>query len=138
MRRLLPLLLAAGVAGCGGGAPRTTTEAAPKLPRALAQAWASRADEVAGAVDAGDGCRAQQLAASLRNDVISQQARLPARLRSSLLTSVNRLANEIACTPPTVTVTKPAPPGPKKPPGREKGHGHGHGHGKPHGKGDDR
>ena len=131
MRRLLPLLLVLGAAACGGSGGQATTTSTPKLPRTLAQGWAQRAEAVASAVGAGDGCRAQQLAGSLRDDVIAAQGRVPARLRTTLLSSVNRLADEITCTPPVQTVTRAPKPKPHpKPPKHDHGHGHGHkGHG---------
>jgi hypothetical protein len=104
-------LLAVGVAGCGGSRHATGTTAA-KLPRSLAQAWASRADAIAAAAAAGRGCRAQSLASSLRDDVVSADARVPAAYRSTLLVSVNQLADRISCVPPTKTVTAPAHPPP--------------------------
>jgi hypothetical protein len=133
VRRLLPLLLLLGAAACGGGGAQTTTVSAPQVPRGLAQDWAQRSEAVASAVGAGDGCRAQQLAGSLRDDVIAAQGRVPARLRTTLLSSVNRLADEITCTPPVQTVTqqaskpKPKPRHEPKPPKHDHGHkGHGH------------
>ena len=114
MRRLasvLAALVALGVAGCGAS-HRTAGTTTVKLPRALAQAWASRADDIASAASAGQGCKAQTLADSLRDDVVSADARVPGRYRTALLTSVNQLADRITCTH-TRTVTAPTPKPPK-------------------------
>ena len=110
---LCAALLTAGAAWCGGSR-HATGPSAGKLPRSLAQAWASRADAIAVAAAAGRGCQAQTLADSLRDDVVGADARVPAAYRSTLLVSVNQLADRIACAPPTKTVTAPAkpPPGP--------------------------
>ena len=93
--------------GCGGSRPAAATTPAAKLPRVLARAWAARADAIAAAAYAGDGCRAEALAASLRDDVVSAVGHVPAAFRTILLVSVNGLANRIACTPPPKTVTAP-------------------------------
>jgi hypothetical protein len=108
-------------AGCGSSAPRQGS-AAHGVPRTLARTWAARASAIADAAAAGDSCRARQLAASLRNDVIKAQGSVPARLRTPLLDGVNALANRIVCVVPPRTVTttpKPPKPEPKK-------HGHDH------------
>jgi hypothetical protein len=106
--------------GCGGASPRQATP--PKLPRALAQRWAAEADNVAAAVQANDGCGAQQLARTLAAEVAGSTARIPARLRSSLSTATATLAGRISC----VSQPQPEPKGPKpKPPKDGKGpHGH--------------
>ena len=145
MKRLaIGLAAALALAGCGGGGgPATTRSAPPKLPRALARQWAQEADAVASAAAAGHGCKAQQLASSLRDAVIGAEARVPARLRDTLVGSVNELADRISCTPPAQTVTepaaKPAPtpkPKPKpKPSKHDHPPGHGHDHGPGHGGG---
>ncbi|MGH3050138.1 MAG: hypothetical protein ACRDLK_08270, partial [Gaiellaceae bacterium] len=124
-------------AGCGGGGPATTGSAPPKLPRALARQWAQKADAVASATAAGHGCEAQQLASSLRDAVIGAEARVPARLRDTLVGSVNELADRISCTLPAQTVTEPAAKPKPKPPKHDHppGHGHGHDHGPGHGGG---
>jgi hypothetical protein len=82
------------------------------LPRSLARAWASRADAIAAAAAAGHGCRAQSLAGALRDDVVNADTRVPAAYRTTLLVSVNQLADRIVCVPPTKTVTTPAHPPP--------------------------
>jgi hypothetical protein len=119
-------LLAIVAAGCGSGG-RPNVAAVHGVPRALAQAWEGQATAIASAASAGNSCRAQQLAASLRDDVVTSQQRVPSRLRSALLTGVNALADRTTCTP----VQTPTPPkGPKpKPPkhhGDNKGDGDHH------------
>jgi hypothetical protein len=133
----LVVLLAAG---CGGSAPRHG--AAPRgIPRELARTWAARADTIASVAAAGQSCRAHALAASLRDDVIAAEAKVPTRLQSALVAGVNSLADRIECNPAPVTVTTPPPKPPKRghhrPPGhghhkpfhRKHDHPHGHGHG---------
>ena len=123
MAAALILLVAAG---CGGSSRPNSV--AHKLPRPLAQAWAAQASSIADAAAAGDGCRARQLAGSLRTEVISQRGRVPARLQGPLLEAVNSLADRIVCVVPPVTVTTtPQPPKPKEHHGPDH-HGH-HGHG---------
>jgi hypothetical protein len=102
-------LLLGCAAGCGGSRHATETTATT-LPHSLAQGWASRADAIAAAASAGHGCQAQTLADSLRDDVVSADARVPAAYRTTLLVSVNQLADRIVCVPPTKTVTTPATP----------------------------
>jgi cell division septation protein DedD len=118
------VLLAA--AGCGGAAHPEPT-AARALPPALAQQWAAQASSIASAAAHGQGCRAQRLASTLRDEIIAQEGRVPARLRSPLVTGANALADRITCTPQPVTVQAKPP----KPPKPHDDHGPGHDH---HGK----
>jgi hypothetical protein len=119
------------LAGCG--AARPAQPRVPKLPHALASAWRAQADGVAAALDAGDGCLAQQRAVALRTSVIDavNARRVQPRFEETLVGAVNDLAARISCVPPPA----PAPPAPPAP---HEGHGHGHDdhkHGK-HGEGD--
>jgi hypothetical protein len=117
-------LLAVVAAGCGsGGAPQVS--AVRGVPRPLAQAWEGQASAIASAASAGNNCRALHLAASLRDDVVGSQQRVPARLRSALLTGVNALADRITCTPAPKQPKPPKGPQPKPP----KPHGDHHGPG---------
>jgi outer membrane murein-binding lipoprotein Lpp len=127
---LLAVLL---LAGCGSEAKQQAAKP-PRLPRALAHTLASKADAVASALAAGDGCTARTRAAELQQQVISavNAHRVPRRYQEPLSNGVNDLVSQISCTPPPPVVHS-APPGrPGKPPGHEKhekhGHGHGHGH----------
>ena len=120
------------LAGCGGGTLQDS--AAHGIPRAVAHEWETRATAIANAAAAGNSCEAQHLAASLRDDVVSSQRKVPRRLRSALLTGVYSLADHTGCTrvvtvqtpPPTHPTPgpkpKPEPPKPHEPPGHGKGH----------------
>jgi hypothetical protein len=116
------------LAGCGGA--HRTEPRVPKLPHALASAWRAQANGVAAALDAGDGCLAQQRAVALRASVIDavQTRRLRPRFQETLVGAVNELATRITCVPPPA----PAPPAPHE--GHEHGDDH-HRHDK-HGKHD--
>ena len=130
-RNVLRILLAASLlmlfaVGCGASS-RPNRASAGGVPRALAAEWASRASAIADAAAAGDDCRALQLAASLRNDVIAKRSQVPSRLQSPLLAGVNALANRIVCQVPPQTVTVPPkePPKHPKPPHKHDHHGSG-------------
>ena len=111
---------------CGGSA-QSRDSVSRGVPRVLAAKWAAQASAIANAAAAGKSCDASQLASSLRSEVIDAAAKVPARLRLPLVTSVNALANRLVCKvqPQTVTV---APQPPKRPPKDDHGHKH-HGHG---------
>jgi hypothetical protein len=125
----LTALVVLAVAGCGGSA-RPEPTASRGLPPALAQQWAAQASTIANTAAHGQGCRAQQLASTLRDEIIAQKGRVPARLQRPLVTGVNALADRITCTPQPVAVQsktpKPAKP-PPKPHGPGPGHDHDHG-----------
>ena len=121
-------LVALLAAGCGSAGPQPRAERG--LPRALASAWATRASAIANAAAAGENCRASQLASSLRDEIIAEEGRLPARLQRPLVQGANALADRITCTPPPATVAAAPkkgpklpghkPPGPKPPPHHKK------------------
>jgi hypothetical protein len=143
VRRLGLLLCLLGlVSACGGGGRRATPPR--RLPRALAHAWAVKADAVAQAANAGDSCRASELAAGLAQSVGAHQARVPLSDRRVLLPAVDRLASGLTCTVTTVETTtvppatqpKPKQRKPPQGPGHDHGHGHGHHDGGPAGGGD--
>jgi hypothetical protein len=128
------MLIVLVAAGCGGST-RPPSSATPGLPPMLAQHWAAQASAIAHAAAGGDSCDASQLAGSLRAQVIADRARVPTRLRTVLLESVNSLANRIVCVP-RQTVTQPTQP----PPPNEHGHDHqdqGQGKGNGNGNGND-
>jgi hypothetical protein len=145
-RAAIVVLVVLGVAGCGGARHAAPPESVPKLPRVLAQSWARQADDVAAAVDAGDGCTARRRAVALRKEVVGavNAHRVPRRYLEPLVSTANDLAGRIVCTPPA-----PAP-APVVPAGdthdeHDNGHGKHGGHDKPpghdkhgkHGKGGD-
>jgi hypothetical protein len=129
-RILSVVVLVALAAGCGSSAG-SHAQADPGLPRALAQAWAARASEVASAAAAGETCRASQLASSLRDEIIADESRVPARLQKPLVQGANALADRISCvTPPQTVTVAPEPPKPPHPKHEDHHRGkHGHGEG---------
>ena len=136
MRLFAAIALVVVAAGCGGSG-RPQPAAARGLPPALAHQWAAQASSIATAAANGQGCRAQALASTLRDEIVAQQGRVPARLQRPLVTGVNSLADRITCTPQPVQAKPPtAPNPPPKPHGPGPGHHHGHGddHGDDHGK----
>jgi hypothetical protein len=126
MTRGAPGLLAMlALAGCGGGSPKPPAVAKPpRLPHALAHAWASESSAVAQALAAGDGCTALAHAQTLQQEVDASAGQIPPRLLAALKPMVDALPGRITCNPPP-----PAPePKHEKPPKPDHGHGHGHGH----------
>jgi len=119
-------LVAVVATGCGS-APAPRRQADRGLPRALAQAWATRASAIATAAAAGENCHALQLASSLRDEIIAKEDKVPARLQQPLLQGASALAERITCSVPPETVTV-APP-PKKPPDHKPPRGHHKKHG---------
>ena len=102
MRRrvALAMLAALTLAGCGGAAKHAASKQ-PGLPRALAQAWAQQADGVAGTLAAGDGCTAQQLAGTLRAEVVQavNAGQIARVFQEPLLATANDVAGRITCNP---------------------------------------
>jgi hypothetical protein len=105
-RAIVVLVAALGLAGCGTSQHAAPPKPVPKLPRALAQAWAQQADDVAAAIDAGDGCTARTRAAALRTQVVDavNSHRVPVRYLEPLVSTANDLAGRITCTPPAPVV----------------------------------
>ena len=128
-RKQAPVVLVLLLAGCGGA--HRTEPRVPKLPHTLASAWRAQANGVAAALDAGDGCLAQQRAVALRASVIDavNTRRLRPRFQETLVGAVNDLASRITCVPPP----PPAPPAPHKKHGPDD---HEHGKHDKHGKHD--
>jgi hypothetical protein len=122
------LLVALVLAGCGSGAAQETQPKPPRLPRALAREWAAKADSVAAALAAGDGCTARTRAAALQQEMAAAVAdrRVPRRFRGPLASGVDDLVSRISCTPPPA----PAPVTTSRDESRGHGHGRGHDHGK--------
>jgi hypothetical protein len=128
--RILAVAALVALLGAGCGSAARPREAADRgVPRTLAAEWEARASAIANAANAGQSCRAQWLAGSLRTEVIAAAGRVPPRLQAPLLEAVNALADRIACRH-TVTVSTPQPPpkGPKpshkKPPKKHGPPGH--------------
>lgn len=123
MRRAAVLAaIAAALAGCGSRAAQRQP-VQPKLPRAIAHAWAQQATAIAAALAANNGCDAQTRVAALQRELVGavNEHRIPRRLLEPLSSGVNDLAAQITCTPPQVV---PTPQGRDK--GKSKGHGKGH------------
>lgn len=98
-KRLFPVLaavLAIG-AGCASGGGQ---EDAPRLAADVAANLATRAEQVAAALDAGQCDQALQGARSLQNDITGLAAD-PA-VRAEALAGVARVVNGISCPPPAV------------------------------------
>jgi len=102
---------------CGGGERRAAPP--PTLPRAVAQSLATRSDDVAAALAAGDSCRAAALARRLQQETIASINRgaVAPALQEPLSGAVNDIVARVVCVPP------PAPP-------KEHGHGKHKGHDK--------
>jgi len=101
---------ALALAGCGSAA-KHAAPASPRLPHTLAQAWAQQADGVAAALATGDGCTAQQLAGTLRAEVVQavNARQIPSAFEEPLLATANDLTGRITCNPEK----KPKPPKPE-------------------------
>ena len=112
----LGALAAFAAAGCGGTAKHAAQQPPPRLPRMLAQTWAQQADGVAAALASGDGCTAQQLAGTLRAEVVRavNERAIPHAFQEQLVATVDDLPGRITC--------NPAPP-----PGKRGKHEHKHG-----------
>ena len=90
------------LAGCGSQSAPPKQAAPPRLPRALAHAWAQQADAVAASLAANDGCAAQAQVVALQQDVVAavNAHRVPQRLLEPLSSGVNDLKDQITCVPP--------------------------------------
>jgi hypothetical protein len=88
------------LAGCGGGSERRAAPQ-PRLPQPVAAALASRSDEVARALTAGDPCRASSLAEQLQRETIAaiNDGRIPAAFQEQLGSTVGDLVSRIQCVP---------------------------------------
>jgi hypothetical protein len=95
------------LAGCGGGDARQQPAGPqPRLPRAVAQQLAARADRVGERLGANDRCGAVAEASRLQSEVIQaiNAHRVPRRLQEPLQSAANQLAVRVgAC----VRVGKP-------------------------------
>ena len=116
-RAALLALVVLALSGCGGSSPPPAAVAKPpRLPHALAQAWASESTAVAQALQAGDGCTALAHASTLRTDVDRAAGEIPARLRATLQPAIDALPGRITCNPaPPPKHDDHHPPKPKPP-----------------------
>jgi hypothetical protein len=118
-RAAVLVVVSATMAGCGSHAAQPKP-AQPKLPRALARAWAEQTTAIATSLAANNGCDAQTRVAALQQEVNAavNAHRVPRQLLEPLSSGVNDLAAQITCTPP-------APPAPQDDRGKgHKKHGH--------------
>jgi hypothetical protein len=90
------------LAGCGSQSAPPKHAPPPRLPRALAHAWAQQADAIAASLAANDGCAAQAQVLALQQDVVAavNAHRVPQRLLEPLSSGVNDLKDQITCAPP--------------------------------------
>ena len=92
------LTLAIALAGCGGGSSGSPRQAAA-IPGGVAKALASKSDEIADALEAGDVCGAAQRADDLKHaveDAIAQ-GDVPAAFQRELVQTATDLQNEVNC-----------------------------------------
>ena len=94
------LAAALSLAGCGIGSAERAAPL-PKLPPPVAAALASRSDEVAQTLAAGDSCRALALAQQLQQETVAaiNAGRVPAPFQEQLGSTVGDLASRIRCVP---------------------------------------
>ena len=88
------------LAGCGGGSERRAAPQ-PSLRQPVAAALASRSDEVARALSAGDACRARSLALQLQRETIAaiNAGRIPGAFQEQLGSTVGDMVSRIQCVP---------------------------------------
>jgi hypothetical protein len=89
------------LAGCGSGSdPRAAPQ--PKLLHSVATALASRSDEVAGALAAGDLCRALSVAQQLQQETVAaiNNRQVLGAFQEQLGSAVADLVSRIRCVPP--------------------------------------
>jgi hypothetical protein len=93
------LTLAIALAGCGGSS-NETAQSQPQLPRVVAEDLASKSDAVADALDAGDTCKAAELADRLKDAVEGALAggQVPTPFQAELERTATELQNEVNCT----------------------------------------
>ena len=88
------------LAGCAGGSEH---RAAPqsRLPQPVAAALASRSDEVARALTAGDPCGAHGLALQLQRETLAaiNAGRIPGAFQEQLGSTVVDMVSRIQCVP---------------------------------------
>ena len=94
------LAAALSLAGCGSGSEERAAPQ-PKLPPPVAAALASRSDQVAQTLAAGDFCRALTLARKLQQETVAaiNAGRVPAPFQEQLGSTVGDLVSRILCVP---------------------------------------
>jgi hypothetical protein len=88
------------LAGCGSGSEHRVAPR-PKLPHTVAAALASRSDEVARTLTAGDICGAASRAQQLQQETIAaiNGGQVPAAFQEQLGSTVADLVSRIRCVP---------------------------------------
>jgi hypothetical protein len=88
------------LAGCGSGSEHRDAPQ-PKLPRPVASALASRSEEVAQALAAGDPCGALSLAQHLQQETVAaiNHGQIPGAFQEELGSTVGDLVSRIQCVP---------------------------------------
>jgi hypothetical protein len=88
------------LAGCGSGSEDRAAPQ-PKLPQSVASALASRSDEVARALTAGDPCRALSLVQHLQQETVAaiNEGQVPGAFEEDLGSTVADLVSRIHCVP---------------------------------------
>ena len=88
------------LAGCGGGSEHRVAPQ-PKLPKPVSTSLASRSDEVAQSLAAGDSCRARSLAQQLQQETVAaiNDGRVPGAFQEPLGSTVADLVSRIHCVP---------------------------------------
>jgi hypothetical protein len=86
------------LAGCGGGSEHRAAPQ-PKLPGPVVAALASRSDEVARALTAGDTCAGLALARRLQRETVAaiNRGRIPGAFQEQLGSTVGDLVSRIQC-----------------------------------------
>ena len=94
------LVAALCLAGCGSGSERRVAPQ-PKLPAPVASVLASRSDQVAAGLAAGDHCRALTQAHLLQQETIAaiNAGRVPGAFQEQLGSTVGDLVSRIQCVP---------------------------------------
>lgn len=123
MRRVVVVVLAGALTGCGSSQPPRPAQ--PRLPILVAEQLAVQSDKVAAALDAGDGCTALEEARRLRRETVEaiNERRVPGPFQEHLLSAVNELVGRITCVP---QVSVEEEHGEEKGRGKHKGKGKGH------------
>ena len=82
------------LAGCGGGQPNVDSAATDELAR--------RADDVAEALESGDGCLALERTAELQSATATarDEGRVTDTVAAEVLTAAQRIAQGTSCAPP--------------------------------------